>query len=69
MGSRVGDDVGNGVGVLEVGSVVGDDVGNGIGLSEVGNENLIPLKEPSDKTRMLRTLLKGQALSYFEQLL
>jgi hypothetical protein len=31
-----------------------------------GIENLIPLKEPADKTRMFRTLLKGQALSYFE---
>jgi hypothetical protein len=29
-------------------------------------EILIPLKEPTDKTRMFRTLLKGQALSYFE---
>jgi hypothetical protein len=29
-------------------------------------ENLIPLNEPADKTRMFRTLLKGQALSYFE---
>jgi hypothetical protein len=29
-------------------------------------ENLIPLKEPADKTRMFWTLLKGQALSYFE---
>jgi hypothetical protein len=29
-------------------------------------ENLMPLKEPTDKTRMFRTLLKGQALSYFE---
>jgi hypothetical protein len=29
-------------------------------------ENLIPLKEPADKTSMFRTLLKGQALSYFE---
>jgi hypothetical protein len=29
-------------------------------------ENLIPMKEPTDKTRMFRTLLKGQALSYFE---
>jgi hypothetical protein len=24
------------------------------------------MKEPSDKTRMLRTLLNGQALSYFD---
>jgi hypothetical protein len=30
-------------------------------------ENLIPMKEPADKTRMFRTLLKGQALSYFER--
>jgi hypothetical protein len=29
-------------------------------------ENLMPMKEPTDKTRMFRTLLKGQALSYFE---
>ena len=29
-------------------------------------ENLIPLKEPADKTKMLRILLKEQALSYFE---
>jgi hypothetical protein len=29
-------------------------------------EYLISLKEPADKTRMFRTLLKGQALSNFE---
>jgi hypothetical protein len=29
-------------------------------------EKLIPLKQPSDKIRIFRTLLKGQALSYFE---
>jgi hypothetical protein len=29
-------------------------------------ENLMPMKEPADKTRMFRTLLKGQALSYFK---
>jgi hypothetical protein len=29
-------------------------------------ENLIPMKELVEKTRMFRTLLKGQALSYFE---
>jgi hypothetical protein len=29
-------------------------------------ENLIPMREPADKTRMFWTLLKGQALSYFE---
>jgi len=29
-------------------------------------ENLMPLKEPDDKTKMFRTLLKGQALSYFK---
>jgi hypothetical protein len=29
-------------------------------------ENLMPMKEPADKTRMLRILLKDQALSYFE---
>jgi hypothetical protein len=29
-------------------------------------ENLMLMKEPADKTRMFRTLLKGQALSYFE---
>jgi hypothetical protein len=30
-------------------------------------ENLMPLKEPVDKTRMFWTLLKGQPLSYFER--
>jgi hypothetical protein len=29
-------------------------------------ENLMPLKEPSNKTRMFQTLFKSQALSYFE---
>jgi hypothetical protein len=29
-------------------------------------ENLIPMKESADITRMFRTLLRGQALSYFE---
>jgi hypothetical protein len=29
-------------------------------------ENLMPMKEPADKTRMFWTLLKGQVLSYFE---
>jgi hypothetical protein len=29
-------------------------------------ENLMSMKEPADKTRMFRTLLKGQAVSYFE---
>jgi hypothetical protein len=29
-------------------------------------ENLMPMKEPADKTRMFWTLLKDQALSYFE---
>jgi hypothetical protein len=29
-------------------------------------ENLMPMKVLADKTRMFRTLLKGQALSYFE---
>jgi hypothetical protein len=29
-------------------------------------ENLMPMKESADKTMMFRTLLKGQALSYFE---
>jgi hypothetical protein len=29
-------------------------------------ENLMPMKESADKTRMFRTLLKGQTLSYFE---
>jgi hypothetical protein len=29
-------------------------------------ENLMPMKEPTDKTRVFRTLLNGQALSYFE---
>jgi hypothetical protein len=32
-------------------------------------DNLMPLKEPADKTRIFWTLLKGQALSYFEHLL
>jgi hypothetical protein len=32
-------------------------------------ENLMPMKEPADKIRMFRTLLKGQALSYFEHYL
>jgi hypothetical protein len=27
-------------------------------------ENLMPMKEPADKTKMFWTLLKGQALSY-----
>jgi hypothetical protein len=29
-------------------------------------ENLMPMEDPADKTRMFRTLLKGQALPYFE---
>jgi hypothetical protein len=29
-------------------------------------ENLMPMKETADKTRMFQTLLKAQALSYFE---
>jgi hypothetical protein len=29
-------------------------------------ENLMPMKEPVDKTKIFWTLLKGQALSYFE---
>jgi hypothetical protein len=29
-------------------------------------ENLMPMKEPADKTRIFWALLKGQALSYFE---
>jgi hypothetical protein len=29
-------------------------------------ENLMPMKEPANKTRMFRTLLKSQALSFFE---
>jgi hypothetical protein len=29
-------------------------------------ENLMPIKDPADKSRMFRTLLKGQALSYFK---
>jgi hypothetical protein len=32
-------------------------------------ENLMPLKEPADKTRMFWTLLKGEDLSYFENFL
>jgi hypothetical protein len=29
-------------------------------------ENLMPMKEPADNTRIFRTLLKGQTLSCFE---
>jgi hypothetical protein len=29
-------------------------------------ENLMPMKKPTDKSRMLQILLKGQGLSYFE---
>jgi hypothetical protein len=29
-------------------------------------ENLMPMKEPAGKSRMFRTLLKGEVLSYFE---
>jgi hypothetical protein len=29
-------------------------------------EDLMPMKEPADKTRMFWNLLKGQALSYLE---
>jgi hypothetical protein len=29
-------------------------------------ENLMPMKESADKTRIFQTLLKGQALSYFK---
>jgi hypothetical protein len=29
-------------------------------------ENHMPLKEPADKIKLFRALLKGQALSYFE---
>jgi hypothetical protein len=29
-------------------------------------QNLRPMEEPANKTRMFQTLLKGQALSYFE---
>jgi hypothetical protein len=29
-------------------------------------ENLMPMKEPANKIRIFLTLLKGQALSYFE---
>jgi hypothetical protein len=32
-------------------------------------EILMTMKEPADKSRMFRTLLKGQALSYFEHYL
>ena len=35
-----------------------------IGYREV--ENLMSIREPADKSKMVRTLLKGQALSYFE---
>jgi hypothetical protein len=29
-------------------------------------ENMMPMKEPDDKTSMFRALLKARALSYFE---
>jgi hypothetical protein len=29
-------------------------------------DNLMPMKEPADNTRIFRALLKGQTLSYFE---
>jgi hypothetical protein len=32
-------------------------------------ENLMPMKKPADNTRMSRTLLKGQTLSYFDHYL
>jgi hypothetical protein len=32
-------------------------------------ENLMPMKEPAEKSRIFRTLLKGQALSCFEHYL
>jgi hypothetical protein len=32
-------------------------------------ENLMPMKEPADKNRMFRILLKGQTLSYFDHYL
>jgi hypothetical protein len=32
-------------------------------------ENQGPVKKPADKTRMFRTLLNGQSLSYFDYLL
>jgi hypothetical protein len=35
-------------------------------MSSCETENLIPMEESADKTRMFWTLLKGQALSYFE---
>jgi hypothetical protein len=35
-----------------------------MGFREI--ENLMPMEEPADKTRIFRTLLKGQALFYFE---
>jgi hypothetical protein len=35
-----------------------------MGFREI--ENLMPMEEPADKTRMFRTFLRGQALSYFE---
>jgi hypothetical protein len=35
-----------------------------MGFREI--ENLMPMEEHSDKTMMIWTLLKGQALSYFE---
>jgi hypothetical protein len=35
-------------------------------ISSHGIDNMMPLKEPADKTRFLGILLKGQAMSYFE---
>jgi negative regulator of genetic competence, sporulation and motility len=32
-------------------------------------ENLMPMKKPTDKTRMFRTLLRGQSLSYLDIIL
>jgi hypothetical protein len=37
-----------------------------IAFREIEKLNLMPLNVPADKTRMFRTLLKGQDLSYFE---
>jgi hypothetical protein len=35
-------------------------------MSYLEIESLIPLKEPADNSKMLRTLMKGQCLSYLE---
>jgi hypothetical protein len=34
--------------------------------SSQDQNNMMPMKEPAENTRMIQNLLKGQALSYFE---